>query len=148
MNEFWFFSFSSSLICCLRNRTLQVGSRGGGDKNRETVKGAFGASEGPFCRVCILTFARATWLGFHRLGPASAGSWARCSSRTCRCFPSCGPPRVVWTPWSRKKIHVCLDRQKVNLFFEYRWMIKRLVDGLNRYKTNDFHWLLIRKPLF
>lgn len=76
MKEFWFFNFSSSFICCLRNNILQ----------RRQKQCLF---QYMLRCACLhgLTSAHAALLGFHRLWPKIADFWARCSSQTNRCSP-------------------------------------------------------------
>lgn len=96
MYEFWFFSLSSSLLCCLRNRILWTRRR---DK-------PMSACVCVFISRCVLksvkniclTSAPSAWPGSHTLGPGSAGSSSRCRSQTCTSCPCCGCPRVTVTP--------------------------------------------------
>lgn len=76
MKEFWFFNFSSSFICCLRNSILQ-----------RRQKQCLFQYMLRCARLYGLTSAHAVLLGFHRLWPKIADFWARCSSQTNRCSP-------------------------------------------------------------
>lgn len=118
MKEFWFFNFSSSLICCLKNSIL----------SRKRAKLVNSCNNGRHMHTqCYTrkkcTSARATWPGSRTLAPVSAGSSALCSSLTCRCCPWCEPLRVTARPGWESRMGIVSNATKILIFLDQdRWL--------------------------